>query len=845
MVLAIDFSRVGANRRPAPIDPRDIFTSLPNKPWTRLRLEQGEVLKEWFANRTRRDAVIKQNTGGGKTVVGLLIGQSSLNEQVGPVAYLAPDTYLAAQVVHEAQRLGIAVSEDPRDHRFVSNEAILVTTFQRLVNGRSTFGVVGTGRPIRRAGTVIVDDAHAALSIAERQFTISVNRSHPAHEALVGLFHDSLEHQSAAGTRAIDNGVPSAPVGVPFWEWQARLNQVRDILQPIAQLDTEPWIFYAWPALSQVLDLCVATVTTDTFEIRPHCAPIDLIPAFAQAERRVYLTATLADDSVLVTELGADPTNVARPISPERAADLGDRLILAPLALNPSLGEDAVRELVREFANGDYSGNGSNSDPQINAIVLVPSNARAQLWANYADETCRVGDLDAVVQRLKRGEHIGLVVLVNKYDGVDLPGDACRLLVIDGVPFPLSPSEAREASALAGTATFAARQVQKIEQGMGRGIRDAEDHCAVLLMGADLAMTLKNPKYTDLYSPATRAQINLSQDVAAQLQNQGIGAIREALALFLRRDTGWLKVSSEAIAGIEYDPEGHVTPIAIAQRQGFDLARAGQTLEAANRVAAALPSIGTPYEAGWYREVVARYQHGTSPDVAQATLRDARLANINVLLPLSTPPVQRLRATAEQAQAASTFLTHEYATGVELVLGFQMLLGDIAFDPARVPAAEAAVESLGRHIGFAAERPDKIYGTGPDALWSVRDDLQLLIELKTGVTRADLRIKKSELDQLSGHVSWHSANYGAQDIGVPVLIHPESTHLPDGTPPAGTRILTSAGVDELKARVKAFADAVSISDGWKSVERVGELLGVHNLLGRDALLRSSVAPTSA
>jgi hypothetical protein len=380
---------------------------------------------------------------------------------------------------------------------------------------------------------------------------------------------------------------------------------------------------------------------------------------------------------------------------------------------------------------------------------------------------------------------------------------------------------------------------------MGRGIRDAEDHCAVLLMGADLAMTLKNPRYRDLYSPATRAQIALSQDVASQLQNQGIDAIREALALFLRRDPGWLKVSSEAIAGIRYDSDGHVTPIAIARRQAFDLARAGQTFEASNRVAAALPSITSPYESGWYREEVARYLHATNPDGAQATLREARLANINVLLSLSTPPIQRLRATAEQAQAASAFLADRYATGVELVLGVQLMIGGMAFDPARVPDAEAAFESLGLHLGFAAERPDKVYGTGPDVLWSVRDNLQFLVELKTGVTRSDLRIKKSELDQLSGHVSWHRADYAAQDSSVPVLVHPESVHLPDGTPPPGTRILTPAGVEDLKSRVKAFADAVSIADGWKTPQRVHELLTQHNLTGRDALLRSSVAPTSA
>ena len=169
----------------------------------------------------------------------------------------------------------------------------------------------------------------------------------------------------------------------------------------------------------------------------------------------------------------------------------------------------------------------------------------------------------------------------------------------------------------------------------------------------------------------------------------------------------------------------------------------------------------------------------------------------------------------------------------------------MVFDPARVPDAEAALESLGLHLGFAAERPDKVYGTGPDVLWSVRDDLQLLIELKTGVTRADLRIKKSEIDQLSGHVSWHRANYDAQDSSVPVLVHPESVHLSDGTPPPGTRILTPAGVYNLKARVKAFAEAAAHEDGWKTPQRVQELLSQHSLTGRDALLRSTVSPTSA
>jgi replicative superfamily II helicase len=55
------------------------------------------------------------NTGGGKTAVGLLVAQSSLAEGAGPAVYLVPDHYLADQVMTEAVRLGIAVTDNARD----------------------------------------------------------------------------------------------------------------------------------------------------------------------------------------------------------------------------------------------------------------------------------------------------------------------------------------------------------------------------------------------------------------------------------------------------------------------------------------------------------------------------------------------------------------------------------------------------------------------------------------------------------------------------------------------------------------------------------------------------------
>jgi len=65
----------------APIDPLRIFQRLPKPPHINdLWESQSDALRLWTTRRNQNDLVIKLNTGGGKTLVGLLIGQALLNE---------------------------------------------------------------------------------------------------------------------------------------------------------------------------------------------------------------------------------------------------------------------------------------------------------------------------------------------------------------------------------------------------------------------------------------------------------------------------------------------------------------------------------------------------------------------------------------------------------------------------------------------------------------------------------------------------------------------------------------------------------------------------------------------
>jgi hypothetical protein len=817
------------------LQPRDIYAALPRRPWPYLRHEQGEVLERWFPRRDDRDLVIKQNTGGGKTVDGLLIAKSSLNEGVTPVAYLASDRYLVSQVNREASRLGIETASDPRDASFVSGNAVLVTTLQKLINGRSVFGVVGDGRTVQPLGTVIVDDAHAALAATEAQFRLRVPKSNPAYRQLVDLFAADLASQAAGAWRDIQEGDMTAVIRVPFWVWAQQQGRVMDVLH--AQRNSDD-LKFEWPLLEDALHVSAATVTSAAVEIRPPCPPINRIPAFHNARRRIYLTATLADDSVLVTDLDANPDLVARPVTPGRAADLGDRLILAPLELNPALDPDAVRDLARGYADGDPDRDGVAERTPINVVVLVPSTKAAGDWAGYADRVVHVGDLERTVADLKAG-HVGVVVLVNKYDGVDLAGDACRLLVVDGLPRAMDAAERRDAAALAGSPTLVARQVQRVEQGMGRGVRDVDDYCAVLLMGSDLTRVVHDPAQRSLLSPATRTQVELSRDIAAQIHGEGLAEVIEAIDLCLDQDPQWTGLSRSRLAEVEYASVGSVRPAAIALREAFDQASVGRFAAAAERIQAVAETTSDPAERGWLMEQQAAYTHHVDAARAQQVLSAAIVLNPHLTRPSAGVPVARVKAADEQGRAAAEFLSQEYDGGISLVLGVRALLDEIRWDEDLTDEAEAAIERLGRHLGFASERPEKRYGTGPDDLWALSRTRHAVIELKTG--SQGRRIAKKDVDQLGGSVRWHEDNYDGV-TAVPVMLHPSSEVHAQGTSPSGMRVITPGKLEELKLAVTAFAVAVAQEEGhWRDHTVVTRQLAEYKLTGGTVLNKYSVA----
>jgi hypothetical protein len=317
-----------------------------------------------------------------------------------------------------------------------------------------------------------------------------------------------------------------------------------------------------------VLPVCRCIFTAREVQIKPPCPPVGQVPSFTQAKRRVYLTATLADDSVLVTHLGADPGCVSKPITPGAADDIGDRMILAPQEVRPDWSDLDIKQYVTELSS------------TYNVVVIVPSGNRAEFWRDVADDELYAGNLRDGIDRLKRSTH-GLVILVSKYDGVDLPDDACGVLVINGLAEAYSGIDRIEAAALDDTVAMTSRQLQRIEQGMGRGIRSRDDYCVVLLVGGRLMRRLHDPDALSHISAASAAQLRLSQLVAEQLAEGGAEDLRAAVEQCLTRNSGWVRASRNALVGVKYG-SGSVVGTAAHVRRAVDLAGQRRYTEAAD-----------------------------------------------------------------------------------------------------------------------------------------------------------------------------------------------------------------------------------------------------------------------
>ncbi|MAL41865.1 DEAD/DEAH box helicase [Thalassospira sp.] len=791
--MALNFSKLKNNpSTQKQIDPRKIFSTL-NRDTSKFKRpsdEQGDVLDQWFEKRNRSDITIKMNTGSGKTVVGLLCLQSSLNEIGGTAVYIAPDKYLVAQVLEEAKLLGIKVTEDESDASFLAGQSILVINIWKLVNGRSVFGVGSEGVKID-ISSIVVDDAHACLATVADQFKIKIDRDHKLYEFLLRKFKSCIETQSENGYLDLKEGDKAATVPIPSWNWIDQLEDVRKELHKFRNDDVLKW---PWRLLEGVLPQCRIVFGGGHLEIAPKFIPMDNIPAFTSASRKIYMTATLADDTILVTHFQANDGDVREPVRPKGGGDIGDRMIIAPQEVNPLITTDEIKAAVKKYSKS------------INVSVIVPSNSRAGYWKSIADQILTADNIEDGTEKLRKG-HVGLTVFVGKYDGVDLPAKSCEMLVIDSLPEVSGLIEKIEQTWLAGPKGDLNRQIQRIEQGMGRGVRSSQDHCVVLLMGARLTQRLRKPEAARIFSTATRAQVNLGREVTSQLEGAPLDEICEVFDLCLNEDAEWLDTSRNAVVNAEEDNGARINDAVVSLRKAFDAARLKQNDTSVAFAQEAVDLERDTRRQGYMLQQLAEYMHSVDQLQAQEIQIKALSKNRSLMKPVAGISPRKLEAPRDGQGATAVTYMQRFLEKNELIGWVNALLDELIWDEEKSKAFESAWNDLGKFLGFSADRPEETYGRGPDNFWALGDNKYLVIECKSGATEAQ-KISKHDCNQLAGSLNWFHQLYGMEALVTPIMIHQKLVPEFAATLPNETRMIDEQRLGQLKAEVQKYAIAI-------------------------------------
>jgi len=561
-------------------------------------------------------------------------------------------------------------------------------------------------------------------------------------------------------------------------------------------------------------------------EIKPRFLPIDTIASFSGASRRIYMTATLADDGVLVSHLQANPELIKNPVIPQGGGDIGDRMIIAPQEINTAITNEEIKALVAHLSKTR------------NVAVIVPSHARAEYWSEVSDQVLDSKNLTDGVEKMRSG-HVGLTVLVNKYDGIDLPGNACQLLVIDGLPEAQSLSETIESKLLEGTDPYLLKQIQRIEQGMGRGVRSSEDHCVVLLMGAQLAQKTHLKKARDKFSRATKAQLDLGNQITNQIKKGSIADMVEVMNLCFERNPEWVETSRKAVLSAPEQTGGYLDDKVVSLRKAFDSARIERFDLACKELQEVVNSVGDPILKGYYKQQLAEYQNHINPTTAQETQLSALQLNPRLLKPIDGVRYTKLTpVAADQSLAAMAFMA-QFDTSNDLVMWTNGILEDLSWGSDHMKF-EGAVKSVGDLLGFGSQRPETENGVGPDNLWALGAQKYVIIECKNEATGKE--IIKHDCNQLNGSLAWFKEKYDHTCEGVPVIIHPSQVFNMAGTPFEGTRVIDGESLNKFKEKIGYYVTSLADGNNYKNSVEIGKLLK-HYGLSSDVIINNiTVSP---
>lgn len=489
---------------------------------------QEKTLDKYFAHhRDALDLAIELPTGTGKTLVGLLIAEYRRRSSNERVAFLCPTRQLCHQVSGQARKYGIPTSllvgpqqnyDQGQFFSYQQSKTVAITTYS---------GVFNTNPKINDPQVLICDDAHAAEDYIASLWTLLISRKDHT-ELFEALLRCLQPHMPSGIAHAVENYTAATPVDrslvdlISMIALHDSLTTIRSIIEEFV-VDTN--LAYPWKSLSAHLEACCFYCSPDLLEIRPVIPPTLTHAPFAGCVQRVYMSATLGEDGDIERIFGIK--KIARLPAPEGwdKRGTGRRLVLLPgLAASEEEALTTAIDIVRQVKR---------------ALVLVPDDRTRQRVADLLTKDFTIfgsADIEQSTKSFVRCTSPAILLIANRYDGIDLPGEDCRLQLVLGLPSGTCQQERYLVSRLSAVSQLRDRVRTRVTQAMGRCTRDESDYSVVILLGDDLLKWVCTSLNVAGMHPELQAEVEFGKENSADRKPSELLQLVQA---FLSRAKEW------------------------------------------------------------------------------------------------------------------------------------------------------------------------------------------------------------------------------------------------------------------------------------------------------------------
>lgn len=778
------------------------------------------------------DVALELPTGAGKTLVGLLLADFRRQTRSERAAYLCPTIQLARQVARKGDGYGLPVVcltgrqryYDATDWTaYVRGKAVAVTTYSAVFNSNPR---------IDNAETLVLDDAHAGEGYVSKLWSVSAQRDRDSlYAPLLSALASGLPRGFAERLLDADRGTNLDAADVELVAPSVvseNADAIREALSAHTGGADDP-NHWAARTIEDQVEHCLVYVSWREILIRPLIAPTAHHQPFAGANQRIYMSATLGAGGELERAFGV--SEIERlPLPP--GADkqgLGRRFFIFP---GSSRGSEQVNRFVRE-AIGESR----------RALVIAPSSR--QLDA-FRQECLPAGIATVTADQVESGfdafvaHERAALLIANRYDGMDLPDDACRLVVLSGLPAYTHLQERFLLDKLLAGRVIAERVRTRITQGAGRCTRNSKDYAAVIVHGERLVDFCSRDEEVESMLPELQAEIELGLE-----NSEGDQDLLALLRLFLAQGSEW----AEADAMIRSDTtrRSRVEAPGVVELQMSVAAEVGawqeiwrgdveKAVELAQSAASQLDgedelrgyrAFWLYLAACWADELTA---NGADEQTRATALRgDAEgAARMLPWYPRFVAGPERIVGTSYDARAARAgdAFRRLGVRGSKFELRMHELEARLATDEAK--EFELGIETLGKLLGFESVR--RTDSAAPDGAWRDGTEIWFVFEAKTEETPTK-PISATEVRQALTHPAWVRSNLGWDDpaevvnvlVAYKTTVEPETAGIaeqlrvvdPEAVRDLGQRAI--ALFREIRGRARGLSEealAAQLADGF-------------------------------